>query len=69
MALRTQWRHGFAGRTGMDYAAVLSHLRHGMRLPRRKLLELYAQIRIAEEGALEGDAELREQRETLGGVT
>jgi hypothetical protein len=61
--VRTQWRHGWNGRTGLDYAAVLAHLRDGLALSPRKTRALYAQIRALEAGALAGDAELREESE------
>lgn len=62
--LRTQWREGFNGRTGLDYGAVIAHLRHGLRLPHRKFQEFYALVRVAEHGYLEGVRELREEHES-----
>jgi hypothetical protein len=57
-SLRTQWRHGFSGPTGLDYAAVLAHMR-AVGIRRRKFGELYAAVRVMEQGALEGFAEMR----------
>lgn len=61
--LFSQWRHGMAGPTGLDYAAVLAHLREGLRLPYRKIRRLYAELRAMEAGALAGFAERAQERE------
>lgn len=58
--LQTQWRVGMAGRTGLDYAAVLAYLRavHGLRGP--ELLEVFGGLQGCEMAILELQAE-REQ--------
>jgi hypothetical protein len=61
-SLRTQWRHGFAGPTGLDYGAVLAHMA-AARLPEQKFDWLYECVRIMEQGALEGFTELRQEQE------
>lgn len=61
VSLRSQWRIGVGGSTGLDYAAVLDHLRAGLRLSRRKIDELYPLIVAAEGGALQGWAETRKE--------
>lgn len=58
--LSTQWRHGPDGPTGLDYAAVLAHMR-ALRVRRRDFDELYAAVRVMEIGALEGSIESRRQ--------
>ena len=58
--LQTQWRVGMAGATGLDYTAVIAHLRaSGLR--GEPLREAYAAIREAESATLEVWAEEREQ--------
>ncbi|WP_297111568.1 DUF1799 domain-containing protein [Tessaracoccus sp.] len=49
--LRTQWRHGLNGPTGLDYTAVLAVLR-AKRLPRERADEMFADIRVMERAAL-----------------
>lgn len=62
--LHTQWRHDFGGPTGLDYTAVLAHMRQ-VRVPRRKFDELYAAVRMMEGGALEGFAERARRRQEM----
>jgi hypothetical protein len=61
-SLRSQFRHGFNGPTGMDYGAVLAHM-HAVRIPKRKFDAMYEAVRIMEQGALIGFAELRQEPE------
>lgn len=61
-ALRTQWRTGMAGATGLDYAAVIAWLGlqgHRGAAARR----LMAGIQACEAGTLQAWAELREQQQ------
>lgn len=59
--LRTQWRIGWAGPTGLDYAAVVSHLQTiGMR--GRKLREMYSAVLQMEMGALQGFFEISTEK-------
>lgn len=61
-ALRTQWRTGMSGYTGLDYAAVIAWLRlHGHR--GKAARRLLAGIQACEAGALQAWAELREQQQ------
>jgi hypothetical protein len=60
--LRTQWRVGMGGATGLDYTAVIAHLRI-VGVPRNELPLRYAEIRELETGALAGFAEQREEAE------
>lgn len=55
-AVQTQWRHGFDGPTGLDYAGVRVVMRH-QRAPR----ERFDELQIMERAAL---AEWASQRET-----
>lgn len=58
--LQTQWLHGMAGRTGLNYAGVRAHLDEiGLVGDERR--EVYACIRAAEVATLEVHAELAEQ--------
>ncbi len=61
LQVATQWRHGFNGPTGLDYCAVLAHLRDGAKLQRRKVQGIYSGILAIERGALTGWAEKREE--------
>ena len=55
--LQTQWRIGFAGRTGLDYTAVLAVL--ALHCPHRaKQRALLAEIAALEAGVLRADATL-----------
>lgn len=49
--LSTQWRHGMAGPTGLDYASVLALLR-AARLPRDRREAIFDDIQIMERAAL-----------------
>lgn len=50
--LRTQWRIGMSGATGLDYTAVLAVLRH-QRLSRQRAQEVFDDVRVMEFAALE----------------
>jgi len=58
--LRTQWRVGMNGATGLDYTAVLAFIRT-LRLPRDKADELFADLQVMEGEALAVIAEQREE--------
>ena len=60
-AMQTQWRIGQAGPEGLDYAGVWALL-HNM-VPFRKRKKLFEQITHMEGGALNGYAELHQERE------
>lgn len=51
-AVQTQWRHGFAGPVGLDYAGVEAALRL-QSTPRSERGERFAELRIMERAALE----------------
>lgn len=51
--VQTQWRIGFGGATGLDYAAVLAYLRTAERLRGDELLEVFEGLRAAERAVLE----------------
>jgi hypothetical protein len=57
--LQSQWRVGFGGATGLDYAAALAHLRvaHGLR--GADLRDVWEGIRAAERAQLEVWSEAR----------
>lgn len=59
LELQTQWRHGFNGRTGLDYGAVLAYLRDiaGLRGEARR--ECMQALRAAELAVLEFANEVR----------
>jgi hypothetical protein len=50
--LDTQWRHGFSGRTGLDYGAVFQVFRH-LGLKRKKQRQWFSDIRVMEAAALD----------------
>lgn len=58
--LRTQWRVGMGGPTGLDYTAVLALIR-AMRLPREQSDELFEDIQTMEFSALTQIAENHER--------
>lgn len=58
--LRTQWRVGMGGPTGLDYTAVLALIR-AMRLPREQSDELFKDIQTMEFEALVQMAENHER--------
>jgi hypothetical protein len=58
-SVSTQWRVGINGPTGLDYASVIAHMRHGLQVPEQEFDSLYAGVLAAESGALKGFAELR----------
>lgn len=57
----TQWLHGFAGATGLNYPGV-EILMQQLGVPRRKRARLWRLVWACERGALNGWAELREER-------
>jgi hypothetical protein len=61
VSLRSQWRHGFDGPTGLDYEAVEGELRRRIRPPRRRS-RMRDLVRVMEQGALHGWGEVREER-------
>ena len=52
MRLRTQWRSGFAGLTGLDYSPLFSMLDR-LRLPDDEYDVLFSEIQIMEAAALD----------------
>ena len=57
----TQWREGFGGRTGLDYASVQCVLRdEGLRGKQRR--ERFAELRVMEFAALAAWAEQRKRK-------
>jgi len=59
-AVRTQWREGMGGRTGLDYAGVRAWFDlQGIRGAKRR--RLFAGIQACEAATLEAWAEQREQ--------
>jgi hypothetical protein len=50
--LRTQWRHGFGGPTGLDYAAVMLMLEFAA-VPQPERPALFADLQVLEAAALE----------------
>lgn len=60
--LRSQWRTGMSGSTGLDYAACIAHLRvaHGLR--GKRLQKAWAAMREAEQGTLQAWAEQAERQ-------
>lgn len=50
--LRTQWRHGFAGPTGLDATAVLAILERRFRLSGDELDDVFDAIQVMEDAAL-----------------
>jgi hypothetical protein len=58
---QTQWREGFSGATGLDYAGVEALLRlQGVRGAQRA--ERFAELQVMERAALQGWARRREER-------
>lgn len=57
--LRTQWRTGMAGPTGLDHTAIWSHIDH-MRLSDDEANELFEDVLTMEHEALETIAEGRD---------
>lgn len=72
MAVSTQWRAGFGGRTGLDYNAVLCALKLHLRAWRRDsrafdgltLADVLADVQIVESAMLAVDAERHAEDET-----
>jgi hypothetical protein len=61
LSLRSQWRHGFDGPTGLDYEALEGELRRRVR-PARRRGRMRELVRVMEHGALQGWSQLREER-------
>lgn len=62
LSCRTQWRHGFSGPTGLDYAGVECLMRQ-FSLSNAKRLKLWPLVRAAEGGYLQGLHERMEQEQ------
>ena len=56
--MQTQWRHGFEGKTGLDYAGI-GFVMERRRVKRSARDGLFAQIQIMERAALGEWAEQR----------
>lgn len=61
LEVQTQWRHGFVGRTGLDYQGVVAYLRAVVGLRGAELRHVMDCIRAAEIAVLVLDSEAREQ--------
>ena len=48
----TQWRHGFAGITGLDYSGVEALIRMRRLVPRQRLPEVLADLQVLEDETL-----------------
>lgn len=59
-AVQTQWRIGMGGATGLDYAAVLAHLRAIVGLQGKPLRRVFSAIQAAEAEVLQFWSESRE---------
>lgn len=55
--LRTQWRMGMGGATGLDYASAIAHLQCAHNLRGKSLQKAWQAIRACEDGTLEAWAE------------
>lgn len=62
--LRTQWRVGMSGSTGLDYASAIAHLRTAHSLRGKQLQKAWACMRACEDGTLQAWAEAAEQKRT-----
>jgi hypothetical protein len=60
--LRTQWRVGMSGATGLDYASAIAHLRTAHSLRGKQLQKAWAAMRACEDGTLQAWAEAAEQK-------
>lgn len=60
-ALRTQWRTGMGGATGLDYTAVFALMRE-RRIPAKQRQELFDDIQAMEDAALEAMQESMERK-------
>ncbi len=58
--VQTQWRISLAGREGLHYDGVLSHLRVVERIKPRRLPEVFAQLQAMERAALRAWAAARD---------
>lgn len=56
-AVRTQWRVGMAGRTGLDYTAVLAYLRSAQGLRGQGLRDVFEDLQACEFAVLELQAQ------------
>ena len=71
MAVATQWRVGFAGRSGMDYTAVIATLKLHLPKWRRQstvwkgltLADILGDVQIVENAMLAADTERRAQED------
>lgn len=64
--LQTQWRVGFFGRTGLDYAGVTAYLRDVWRVKDRNFAHIFMCIQTMEMAVLEEWEKKREQRQNKG---
>lgn len=63
IAMATQWRVGFSGAVGLDYAALPSVL-DLMAVPKKSRAEIFENLRVMEDAALEV---MRESNKVRGG--
>lgn len=61
IAMATQWRAGFSGPTGLDYAA-LPAVFELLRIPRDERADVFDGLRVMEDAALELFRELAEKK-------
>lgn len=59
--VQTQWRVGMAGRTGLDYVAVLAFMREVLGMDRTARAESLVALQAMEFAALEVWAEMRDR--------
>ena len=52
MALRTQWRHGINGPTGLDYGLPYSRVLHHLQVPAAARDDLFFDVQVMESAAL-----------------
>lgn len=58
--LRTQWRAGPVGHTGLDYASVIAYMRSVARIPSKQWNDTFAGLQAMEAAALQEWAEMRD---------
>lgn len=58
--LGTQWRMGFNGATGLDYASVIAYMRNVARIPSKQWDDTFTGLQAMEAAALQGWAEMRD---------
>lgn len=63
--LRTQWRVGMGGRTGLDYTACVAALR--LRHTRQRTAELLDDLRVLEHAYLDEEAQQRAREDAARG--